>query len=123
MEQENKKPLYKVLNEQRTQYNWVSGRHIGGTTFKSHIITEPHSIEVCKFYYQESEQKECEDNQAQANAQYTALAVNNLHHLAEALQMAVYLEDNKRAIAEIMALPYVEAEFYKPAKEALSRII
>ena len=76
MKQETKRPLYKVLNEQRSS----------------------------------------EDNKIAITDQsdYMELAVNNLHHLAEALEEILWAQENMGTIKNTTAL-------YK-AKEALARI-
>jgi len=77
MSNQDKKPLYKVLNEQRTQ-----GRAtIELRSFESSDLMFGND-RVGELYCG-SEYTEIE---AEANAQYTALAVNNLHLLAEALE-------------------------------------
>lgn len=94
MKQENKKPLYKVLNEQRTQGDWkANGMQIESAGWNVATLN-PYAPEISNF---------------EANAQYTALAVNNLHHLAEALETLLEFTD-KRQVG------------YKKAKEALNRI-
>jgi len=82
------KPLYHILNEQRTQGDWtISGicdtSLIVGTPPDNYIdilcTTPGHSIKAFdKLPENESERV--------ANAKYTALAVNNLSHIAEALE-------------------------------------
>lgn len=83
MNNETTKPLYKVLNEQRTQGEWWS--HSPIIKFPVHRVLcgePPEASEVAKFFTATMDNAD----KQQANAQYTALAVNNLHHLAEALE-------------------------------------
>jgi len=108
-QKENVKPLYKRLDEERTQGKWLFGNTtilerpalwIGGTRI---LVADevPHEI-----------------LSGTANAQYTALAVNNLAPLAEALENFISLyEDlakdfNQRLDNEVLLC----------AKEALSKI-
>lgn len=82
---ESKQPLYKVLNEDRTQGKWQVSKYpaIGYPNVIKSEFTSSHIALM-------GLPTEGEDNtvEAEANAQYTALAVNNLHHLAEALRQA-----------------------------------
>ncbi len=91
---ESSKPLYRVLDEQRNQGEWSYYRHTHGTEFKAAILNN-HANEICKFYWQETQEKESviPDTKAAANAQYTALAVNNLSPLAEMLEKIYNIED------------------------------
>ena len=102
---ESKQPLYKVLNEDRTQGKWQVSKYpaIGYPNVIKSEFTSSHIALM-------GLPTEGEDNtvEAEANAQYTALAVNNLHHLAEALENILsHTED---------------AEAKRLAKQALSRI-
>jgi len=94
-----KQPLYKQLNEQRTQGEWYQ--------FADTIQTEDGKImDVCT-------ENKAVKNKWEANAKYTCLAVNNLHHLAEVLDK----------IVGSMALERVERfDLLEQAKEALNRI-
>ena len=112
---ESKQPLYKVLNEQRTQGQWGYGEYKGSESYKAHIIGD-YSNEIAKFYWQTENNKSNNDKQSEANAQYTALAVNNLHHLAEALEKIAECEGEKLDAKDA-------AGFIKIAKEALNPII
>ena len=76
MTTEIKSPLWKVLNEQRQQVTFYHGHG-------SFIITSNGVEPICQFY---SVLGQADNSKRVANAQYTALAVNNLHHLAEALE-------------------------------------
>lgn len=107
MTQDNTKlPLYKVLNEKRTQVEFNAHLY----NLSDHTIREGKKgrvlMEVCK--------QHTNDPEAEANAQYTALCVNNLHHLAEALQGFVDYLDSDLSEAETILL--------NRAKEALKRI-
>lgn len=92
----NTQPLYKVLNEQRTQGEWETPDN---TIWSG-------QDEIGKFLYHGNSANK-------ANAQYTALAVNNLHHLAEALEALT-----KWVIHNTDATPTALIN----AREALSRI-
>lgn len=107
--------LYQQLNEVRTQGEWepVVMRY---TSDPKEIITGV-GIELRPDYKEvvfdtilpdEDEQYAIEHARIKANAQYTALAVNNLHHLAEALENIATHSEDKEAV--------------RLAKQALSRI-
>lgn len=104
--------LYKQLNKQRKRGEWKSfgiGKNDYGchtATIRSYAANDTVSI-VANMYSTTS------DETATANAAYTCLAVNNLHHLAEALDK----------IVGSMALERVERfDLLEQAKEALNRI-
>ena len=73
------KPLYKVLNQQRTQGEWKLPEQEKELNSYS-LITDGMSIATVYAI-------DIPDEEGLANAQYTALSVNNLHHLAEALEI------------------------------------
>ncbi len=101
------KPLYKVLNEQRTQGEITVENHGQFSNGRSLIVGGKCIIST---FGQNASESEIE-----ANAQYTALAVNNLASLAEALESlcdSYYKGD---------LIPNMERKFQK-AKEALNRI-
>lgn len=68
------KPLYKRLNEERTQGEW--GISKDGCDIET---TDSAKLGILAVYAISKEKDK-------ANAQYTALAVNNLHKIAEALE-------------------------------------
>lgn len=79
---EPEKPLWKVLNEQRTQGEWQLSENEDNkelvTRVSNGLITANFECD----YFNSKHSK----GETTANAQYTALAVNNLHILAEALE-------------------------------------
>ncbi len=87
MKQENKKPLYKVLNEQKEGKDWT---RINGNKFFPSIAM--FKMEVPEEDIGTANVKNCltisysGNNNQNATADYICLAVNNLHHLAEALE-------------------------------------
>ena len=90
MKNETKQPLYKVLNEQRTQTEWS----VTGLEFRAKS-----SLLLGSIYNHNPLNQSYE--QAKANAQYAALAVNNLANLAEALKSLMeYLEWREDFIIE-----------------------
>lgn len=100
------KPLWKVLNEQRTQVEWVNDGHTVATGWQPNDETIA-DFNPRNFPYPtigDTNEKKC-----LYNAQYTALAVNNLASLAEALEAA-------------MEEQYLTLPTYKKIKEALARI-
>jgi hypothetical protein len=87
----NKQPLYKVLNSKRTQGEWVPNDYSKSNIFEPHF--EVSSPETKRKVF-DTPVVESED---EANAQYTALAVNNLHILAEALEKIIlWMQSLKR---------------------------
>jgi DUF438 domain-containing protein len=78
--QRSNEPLYKVLNEERTQGEWD-------------IIEEENTVSKYRMYSTKDganilwlDPDEEEIEKEKANINYTALAVNNLNQLAEALE-------------------------------------
>lgn len=69
---ETTKPLYQRLNEERTQGEWM----LYDDRPNGWVLNAGIKRVISVFD---------KDDENTANAQYTALAVNNLHHLAEAL--------------------------------------
>ncbi len=100
-------PLWKELNEKRTQGEWIIRHNIGYRITPKDSGKYIAAINHTTGWVQES----------QANAQYTALAVNNLHHLAEALETLINVNLNN-----INVLSRSEKEALIRAKEALNRI-
>ena len=113
MQKDNKQPLYKVLNEQRTQ-----GYLLSLKMDDKYII---HTLEdKFKFTHHLSIDDTINKDEAKANAQYTALAVNNLAELAEALQGL--LSSYKADFKTITGSELNDTEAVKKAKEALNKI-
>ena len=73
----NVQPLYKVLNEQRTQGVWEAIQ--GDSMNRYQIVTPDMTISDVLAI-------DIPDEEGEANAQYTALAVNNLAPLAKVLE-------------------------------------
>ncbi len=113
MTQQTQQPKYKVLNEQRTQGEWYSKAALSSDfTYIRYVTTEKGIIANIRH------RKELELLENLANAEYTALAVNNLHHLAEALEDMIGLW---QSLSEVLPPTKNEVAFSK-AKEALARI-
>lgn len=72
------RPLYKVLNNCRTGGEW---KHRSLNNGHEEIQTDTFNLAGSTIFEVNFENKEYE-----ANAQYTVMAVNNLHLLAEALE-------------------------------------
>jgi len=103
MKTETKKPLYKVLNEQRTKGEWFE-EYDNDEFGQFYSIFAGEGENVFRYPY-----RIVKDEEYKANAQYTALAVNNLHLLAEALEGVIRVADRK-------------TDEFDKAKEALSKI-
>lgn len=80
--------LYQQLNEARTQGEWETFEE--GATGHFSVVARPSPKDHGDIIFDAPTSWEASMRRWQANAQYTALAVNNLHHLAEALE-----NDNK----------------------------
>ena len=126
MNTDKQKPLYQRLNEQRTNGNWsispLDGRIVTYPTNQS--ISAP--IGVMTPCYTKSKHifSETDIEKVKANAEYTALAVNNLHLLAEALEKAMQIIerlDEEYSDATDRHSSYTRGE-YNSLKEALARI-
>ena len=113
MKQENKKPLYKVLNEQRRQGNLELNPY-GRKDILQVNNGEAERWEMPNFCTCYGE----EESERIANTQYTALCVNNLHHLAKAL------EELHKAAMDVGITEWWQkhTETVAKAKEALNRI-
>lgn len=111
------KPLWRVLNEQRTQGNWIfkDQGHLPDDEGKLLCLRSELNGGYISQFQQIGEHK----NDAEANAKYTALAVNNLSHLAKALEKCI---TQLNIWAESDAWDERDEEAYEAAKEALSRI-
>ena len=105
MTQETKQPLYKVLDANRTQGNWTVEHKESIYSLPNKLITRYDGN--CHVSSQEDK----------ANAQYTALAVNNLAKIADALQHFVSISEQRQQ----QHSPY-EAATLNMAKEALKAI-
>lgn len=110
------KPLWKLLNEQRTQGNLEVD--IIEKEGEIHLLPNNKPEVFCSFYCLPFDEK------IKPNAQYTALSVNNLHHLAEALEgiakmnnkdFANSFHSKEETAKQIMFMGQL-------AKEALNRI-
>ena len=93
--------LYQQLNEQRTQGEWVDV--LNPISAEYEVVCSHCDIAVFNGI---NSSVDC------TNAQYTALAVNNLHHLAEALEKLI--EANRKG--EAQGTNWINAQ------QALSRI-
>jgi len=115
MKTENNVPLYKVLNENRTQGELEpckDAKH-------SHVMGsyETGKIQPVLYIHLTSDKKTCK-----ANAAYTALAVNNLHLLAEALNDLIkQATETTKDLCGFDGADVLDAAIDK-AKEALNRI-
>jgi hypothetical protein len=81
----NNKPLYKVLNEERTQGEWMPGTNTASKEWMQIFCNKKVVLEV-NTINKKGERKAGDFQKEDYNAKYTALAVNNLAHLAEALE-------------------------------------
>lgn len=100
--------LYQQLNEQRTQGEWVDV--LNPISAEYEVVCSHCDIAVFNGI---NSSVDC------TNAQYTALAVNNLHHLAEALENMLGCYDNPMSRRNMNEF---QKEAIETAKQALSRI-
>ena len=110
MKQDTTKPLWQRLNEERTPKEWV----LQGMGSDKYLRQDNNGGVLCEFTDYTSVTF-LSKQEFEANAQYTALAVNNLHHLAEALEELIEVFKGAWATEK-------DKETYNKAKEALSRI-
>lgn len=117
---ETKRPLYVELNEKRTQQGETEC-DVDMTCDYYELMTQ--KTVIAKFFNSKSPYG-ISDEEGKANAQYTALAVNNLHILAEALEelLKVY-----KGASFVLTGVKVESgdgltDLMKKAEAALSRI-
>lgn len=112
-------PLYKVLNQKRTQGVMQWKQTNGNNRYEHTVYHDQWKNPFCQFGIEDN--GEVAPEEIKANAQYTALAVNELANLAEAL------EEIKLAIGQLPARgkdgrTIIESLCLNKAKEALSRI-
>jgi len=115
-------PLYKELKSRITPGEWIPTQefHLKEThpINENQIFITTDDLETIAIL-ETSEFSSIQQNEA--NAEYTALAVNNLHHIAEALkEMIQYLE--WREDFAIEDADEGNENVYTKAKEALKRI-
>ena len=84
MEQQTTKPLYKRLNSERTQGEWYCEE--GSYAVRKDFLSSIGSFDAMF-------SKNVEEIEKLPNAQYTALAVNHLHILAEALEELLNVDE------------------------------
>lgn len=127
MQTDNKadKPLYKVLNEKRTSGVFIVDGDLIVCTDNPN--TYPKSYNDGIVIFEAATAKNTTDDsivahfeQTLPNSQYTALAVNNLESIADALQYL--LSSYKADFKQITGAELNETEAVKKAKEALSKI-
>ena len=111
MKQDTTKPLWQQLNEQRTQGEWYIENKTDTGIWVGHLKS------VCSCAALMSG---INDDEKIANTRYTALAVNNLHLLAEALQTFVSMIDDKKARGK--RITEHEWDIYSTSCETLNRI-
>lgn len=135
-------PLYKDLKSRITPGEWQSAdNHVEGNNYNHTILSNGTKVvaDVIRHNFKKfgkskfkTKDKLNPCNEAKANAEYTALAVNNLHHIAEALENldnaaicftddhAYYLEKGNFDKINSMLADLHNAHL--KAKEALKRI-
>jgi hypothetical protein len=126
MNTETNKPLYKVLNEEKTQGIWAIDKYNSNLLVNSDDLVNRDCL--CSFHH--AKQMQYLSPTERANIEYTALAVNNLHHLAEALAPFIKFADAVLAdtlkTSESPLYGYNDAVLYVKdlvaAKEAISKI-
>lgn len=125
MNTENNKPLYVRLNEERTQGEWVleqlsSWNQISNdkAIVRAEIVSKNLWERVAEFDLTTlTGRTNLLGGSPKSDAQYTALAVNNLHILAEALEAF-----NRMYIDEKMPSHVIADKFHEMSKEALKAI-
>lgn len=117
------KPLYQKLNAKRTQGEWEVASFLTGDEYATNVLAPVSNIN-------ENEKRVCmraeiqtlywDVEKSEANAAYTVLAVNNLHHLAEALDRLLPILEACYSGDVPLSTRY-QSE-YDYAKQALSKI-
>ena len=111
MTQETAQTLYKVLDANRTQGKWIAD---DGDVFS--LKTGGHIAQIYDGLDRHISNQEKET--VKANEAYTALAVNNLAKVADALQDMISAYERERGLLNI---EYLHQSYHK-AKEALKAI-
>ncbi len=104
-------PLYKRLDATRTQGKL--NVDIFDIDNEIHLIPESGTVSFCSFY------SDPLDNELKAGAQYTALAVNNLSSIAEALGKVIGMCERMAVLLKVKPTDFTE---YNEAKAALKAI-
>lgn len=90
-------PLWKLLNEKRIGGEWMAKTYGNGINNRIETNdTHCYIIADCYNNVRESKKWMLEDitpEQSEVNAQYTALAVNNLDKIATSLQKLIFIAD------------------------------
>lgn len=107
-------PLYKRLDEQRTQGEWITERDTENTN-SAYLVKDIHTNWVATFGTSSFHEYERE---CKSNVQYTALSVNNLAPIADAL--AVLIEEYKRQ--QEIEYYAIDADKVLAAEQALAKI-
>ena len=85
---QDSKPLWQRLNEERTQGDWTPGTNKASKEWMQLFCNKKVILEV-NTIHRNGQRQNGDFDKEEANAQYTALAVNNLASLAEALDEAI----------------------------------
>jgi|GEM_PF-4390989 len=112
----NTTPLWKELNEKRTQGEWVAKPKRGNNIYEYSVIV-PNIKTIC-----EMEATHLGDvKTTAANAGYTALCVNNFKEVVEALEEMLWAAENGEAEAQKQGRKrYIER--LEQTRNALSKI-
>ena len=114
--EQNKLPLWKELNEKRTKGHLISFKN--NDEYIVHTAGDrPH-----KFTHHCKESETITIDEAKANAQYTALAVNNFAQVCEALEQLVNRIDNNWAAITSGTQNGTKEALLKEAKQVLNNI-
>lgn len=104
MKQDTTTPLYKVLNEKRLKGDWIA--------YPKGITNKEYGVSVFFDYGIESD----------TDTKYTALAVNNLAPIAEALELIIKRIDDNWELITSGTQNGIKTALLSEAKEALKRI-
>ncbi len=118
--EQNKKPLWKELNSSRSLGTWEIGKSSNlfiPTDIKEIRLSSKGNMKVAIFPLEEG--NEVSIRRAELNAQYTALAVNHLASLAEALQGCV---DELKLHVDLGNKECIGYKLIAQSEEALKRI-
>jgi len=118
METQKQKPLYKRLNEVRTQGKWDKQgpkTQIDGQTY--YTIHVPGTFDAVGFFYPRSDK---DGNMNMDNIDYINLSVNNFHAVVEALEEIAMAYEACAKLLTGVSNP--NPPILLKAKEALSKI-
>lgn len=119
----NTKPLYQQLNEERTNGQWNAREMTSFDEPFSIVNLHGNNLAIFRTSHNIGFNIIVDNKEAEANAAYTCLAVNNLHKLAEALQETlIEYRSACKLLAEANGMQWSENNVSIKAEQALKSI-